>query len=52
MIEHRGKQIRGVRTVDDCNKPHLHQVVICQENPLQKRTRRGPNQVNLIAEGQ
>lgn len=42
----------NVRTVDDCNKAHLHQVVICQENPLQKRTRSGPNQVNLITEGQ
>jgi hypothetical protein len=42
----------NVRTVGDCNKTRLHQVVIYQENPLQKRTRSGPNQVNFITESQ
>ena len=42
----------NVRTAGDCKKTHLHQVVICQETPTQKRTRSGPNQVNLIAESQ
>jgi hypothetical protein len=42
----------NVRTVGDYNKTHLHHVVICQENPLQKRTRSGANQVNFIAESQ
>ena len=42
----------NVRTISDCNKARLHQVVICQESPLHKRTRSGPNRVNLIAESQ
>ena len=50
-MEENTRQV-NVRTVGECNKPHLYQVVICQENPLQIRTRSGVNQVNLIAEGQ
>lgn len=42
----------NIRTDGECNKPHLYQVVICQENPLQIRKRSGANQVNLIVEGQ